>query len=529
MKKILFIVFCTLLATISCKKQENIPAPDPDAPEVGTIVNKLIPESNNSQFTIPATQIYDEDVYPITSAPQWGSAVYPEQVVMKDLCAKIEFKIKSSSSTSVSKIELTAKAGEFIAGTFSMGFYNGAYNGTYVSRSGNSDKIEVVLNPAQPIAANSTITITVPVLGGGYAKGFEASIYNEAGQYVQSVFYTDGKSLDAGETYTLAVLDFKPGVPVVNLDDYDENIMFDTGLLSVGTYNILSSTGRSSCPNNTWDAARATISSIIMDMDCDVMSINELGSKEIEYLKTTLSGYSWVTYKNNGSTYSYAPGIIYKGSRLEKLSDGIFWLSDPEAKELITTRSAYSYTDPKDGIVYSASEIRVCVWAIFKDTVTGKEFCWFAPHPHIRSTDAQSSLANTTTCLNAGNIRSLVQQIPYVNIKNLPIVVAGDMNTRTGHVSYTEVLAKTGWVNTFDAAVDAMVMDPTTATRRGTNPGYAPDSYSYTETQRIDHVFIDGFTVKSYKTFFTTYLNTVDNLNYHPSDHLPIKVTIQYK
>lgn len=299
--------------------------------------------------------------------------------------------------------------------------------------------------------------------------------------------------------------------------------------LAVGTYNILYANGRSKCPNNTWDAAKVSISSIIMDMDCDVMSLDELGTTEIEYLRKALTGYEWITKANTGGKFSYAPGIIYRSSRLKKLSDGIFWLSDPDAKSLVTTESAYKYVDPASGTTYKASSGRVCVWAVFRDLVTEKEFCWFAPHPHIRGDDQNSSLSETTTCLNAGNIRSLVKQIPYVNVNNLPIIVAGDMNTWSGHVSYTQVFSKTNWSNAFNAAIEANVRDATTAIRPGTHPGLNPGSYSYPESTRIDHIYYCGFSIKSYKSLFNTYVNAVDKLKYHPSDHLPIKVILQYK
>lgn len=529
MKRTFFIIVSTLLAVVSCSKNEGKLSPDPDVPEDGTIVNVLIPENSNSLFTIPVTQIYNGVAYPESSAPQWGSAVYPEKVVMQELCGKVEFKIRSVKSATITKMTLNAKGGEFIAGTFGMGFSNGAYNGTYVARTGCGSSTEIIFNPAATVAGGSTLTITVPVLGGRYSRGFMARIYNDAGHYAEVSFCNEGGLLEVGKTYSLPVFEYDPDTPAVNLDDYDDNIMFDSGLLGVGTYNILNSTGRTKSPNNTWDAAKATISSIIMDMDCDVMSIDELGSTEIEYLHRTLTGYEWITKANAGGKISYAPGIIYRPSRLEKLSDGIFWLSDPDAESLVTTEGAYKYVDPADGTTYKASSGRVCVWAIFRDLVTGKEFCWFAPHPHIRGDDENSSLAETTTCLNAGNLRSLVKQIPYVNVNNLPIVVAGDMNTWSGHVSYIEVLSKTGWSSAFDSAIDSNVMDATTALKPGTNQGYNPANYSYAESRRIDHIYYDGFSIKSYKSVFNTYVNVVDKLNYHPSDHLPVKVTLQYQ
>lgn len=512
----------------ACEKKIDNFIPDKEVPEDGTVINRLIPESDNARFEIPSEQLCADGVFPDSSSPQWGSAVYPEEPVMQPLCAMLEFSLSSEKQYHVSAIRLEASGAEPVSGSFAMGYSNGAFNGEWVAAGGNGNALEISFSPELKITQES-MKISLPVLAQSFAEGFSAKIYTASGHYSELKFYTEGKTLSAGETYTLPSFKFNPDASTVILDDYEENILFDSGLLKVGTYNILNDAGRSDCPDNPWGEAKSAVAAIIRNMDCDIMTINELSLSEFYWLRANSGDYEWLIKPNtaNGISYSYAPGIIYKSSRLEKLSDGIFWLSDPEAAALITAASAYSYTDTSNGKLYSAGSNRVCLWAVFRDTHTGRKFCWFAPHPHIRGDDAASSLAGSISCLNAGNIRSLLKQIPYVNAESLPYIVAGDFNTCSSHVSYRDVLKKTSLVNAFEAAADAGTIDAQTATKPGTCPGKNSASYDHSESMRIDHIWYEGFNLKSYRQIYTKYNNrTLGEI--YPSDHIPVMAVLTF-
>jgi endonuclease/exonuclease/phosphatase family metal-dependent hydrolase len=257
-------------------------------------------------------------------------------------------------------------------------------------------------------------------------------------------------------------------------------------------------------------------------MGCDVMTVNELYSTEIDYLQDALADYEWVLHHNYNGGYAFAPGIIYNPVRLEKLSDGIFWLSDPEAITLKITQGKYWYFDWDNlsDIVREAAEHRCCVWAKFRDKVTGYSFCYFATHPETRGSDSDSSKKGTLECLNAGNIRSLAAQVPLVNTEEWPVIIAGDMNTYSGHVSYT-VFASAGWTDSFTAATSAKCLDEDTRKAPGTDVGTGP-VYVTNESRRIDFVLHDGFEVCSYRNIFTKY-NGI-----YPSDHLPVRVELSF-
>lgn len=295
--------------------------------------------------------------------------------------------------------------------------------------------------------------------------------------------------------------------------------------LVAGTYNILSAVGRSNCPNNTWDCAKEAIASIIKEMQVDIMTLNELEQIAVNYLREELSDYELIVKPNMGGTCNWAPGIIYKPTRLQKLIDGIFWLSDPEPSALVTTESAYSYTDPVSGAKYESDSHRCCVWARFKDLKSGKEFYYLASHPIYSKTEEDaSSLRDTEEGLSGASCLSLVRQAAILNTDGLDMIVAGDMNTCAGKTGY-RMLVSTGLKDCFYVAAASNVLDVDTALEPGTSPGYNPAHYQYRETSRIDHVFVAGFDVFSYKTIRTMYDNPVDGKIY-PSDHIPVRVEI---
>lgn len=492
------------------------------SPLDGEIMNILHPGVSGNSFIIPAEQNFAEGRYPSAAAPMWSSAVKGADVTMNHLCSILSLNFHGEGS--ISKVELTATGGEHIAGEFQMGFSDGAYSGAVTGGSGS--QITITFVPAVALAPDKVATLNIPVLAGRYTKGFMAKIYNSEGKFQRIKIYSAGKVLDPLKVYERPDDIFNPVENSGSLGDMDENIIIDNRILTVGTYNILASSARTEAGENTWDAAKETIAGIISDMNCDVMTLNELYSTEIDYLQGALAGYEWVLHHNLDDTYTFAPGIIYNPVRLEKLSDGIFWLSDPEATSLKTTQGCYSYEDRNFETagflpdVYKAGEHRCCVWARFRDKVTGYQFCYFAPHAETRGADSASPKTGTLDCLNAGNIRSLAAQVPLVNTEGLPLLVAGDMNTYSGHISY-QVFDASGWTDSFNAASAAKCLDADTRKEPGTDIGLGPD-YVRTEARRIDFVLYDGFEVRSYSNIFTRY-----NGGY-PSDHLPVKVKLSF-
>jgi endonuclease/exonuclease/phosphatase family metal-dependent hydrolase len=95
------------------------------------------------------------------------------------------------------------------------------------------------------------------------------------------------------------------------------------------------------------------------------------------------------------------------------------------------------------------------------------------------------------------------------------------MNTYSGHISYT-VFDTAGWKDAFIAASSANCMDAASKQYPGTNVGSDPENYVTSESRRIDFILYDGFDICSYQNIFT------QKQNIYPSDHLPIKVRIDF-
>lgn len=313
-------------------------------------------------------------------------------------------------------------------------------------------------------------------------------------------------------------------------DDF-EDIGFD-GHLKVGSYNILSGSNRSSAGNNTWDKAKDVISAIINGSGCDIMTLNELNKNDIDYLTAALKDYSWVLKKNyvtylyypvvNEEKYQNLPGIIFNGNRLGVQSSGLFYLNDAEPATLVTRCGKYSYS--YGGNTYEAPAGLCCVYALMYDKNTGKEFWWFATHLNIRSTDRNTPFYNTAASLNSVSARSLVAQVKMVIAGHpAPFIVAGDMNACPEAYGYDNVL-KDVWQEARDLA--GLTEDDS-----GTCPGFNPAKYSYKNAVFIDHLMCKdcNVTVHDYTKIMTKYVNSVDGLEYHPSDHTPVVARISFK
>ena len=478
-------------------------------PEKEEILNILYPGSASHAFTIPS-QV----------SPMWATAVLPSEALLLPLCSVININLHGTGI--MEKLVISSVANEPIAGEFLMGMSDGAYDG---SITGGSDSQMEITFPEHISLSQQTTTLSIPVIAGRYSEGLLVKIYSTEGKCHTANLFTSGQTLVAGETYEIPDALFGGDGNTGNLEDFDENTLFDNGPLSVGTYNIQASSARNNTTGYSWNDAKGSIVEIISEMGCDVMTINELFNTEVNYLKSSLQNYEWILHANNNGEYDFAPGIIYQPRRLEKLADGIFWLSDPNASTLKTIQSSYSYYDDENysGLLPDKKDAgyRCCVWSKFKDNITSKEFYYFATHPATRGADSEASKANTLECLNAGNIRSLAAQIPLVNTENLPFIIAGDMNTYTGHISYT-VFENAGWKDAFISASSANCLDAESKLYPGTNVGSDPDDYIQTENRRIDFVLYDGFEVCSYQNIFTKKKEA------YPSDHLPIKVRMDF-
>jgi len=314
---------------------------------------------------------------------------------------------------------------------------------------------------------------------------------------------------------------------ISGLENYSEKTS-----LRVGTYNIWESVARSSTIASSSDVSsqryylnsEVALASIIKDMDCDVLALQELGDSTLgrytnpglpTVLKNLGADYSWcvisnVSKSNRDGKCSYAPGIIWKTSVLALEDSGIIWLSG-------------DYTSPTLSESLEYGNVRACDWALFRHIASGKKFYFFSAHLDI--TSFRASAIKTVTSADSRNLNA-AQLIAYAeeNVPEyLPSIIAGDMNTNTGTTTYS-TLTSGRWTNARDIAEEKAVLAESESESTGT---MNEKNESALSKARYDHIFLDGFAVQSYSVNRGKY-STADGTAHYPSDHFPVTVDLMF-
>lgn len=496
-------------------------------PAEDEVLNAVFPGTTSAtQFEIPSCQTYSGRNFCNSASPFWGVAANTGELRLHNICSILAFKMTGAKT--IKRVTVQAVGAEKIAGRFSLGKDSeGKFSGRI--SGGDASTLEISLNYTPgPV-------LYIPVKAVNASKGFLVRMYDSAGKHMALSFFSSGKQMDPDKVYSFPEVAFEPTSSDVTftVEPYTnfQDISFDNRL-TIGTYNILSGSNRSSAGENTWDNAKSSIASIINGMKCDIMTLNELNANDISYLADMLPDYSWVLKKNyitylyypivSQEKYQNLPGIIYRDDRLELKLSGLFYLNDPEPASLVTRCGKYSYE--YNNTTYSAPAGLCCQYALFQDKMTEKEFWWFAAHLNIRSTDKETPFYNTAASLNSVSARSLVAQVNMLLASHpAPFVVAGDMNACPGTYGYDTVLMGK-WKEMRDLA--GLPDDDS-----GTCPGVLPGKYSYKKTLFIDHLMCSpsAVLVHNYSNILTKYTNPVDGLEYHPSDHIPVRAQISFK
>ena len=133
-----------------------------------------------------------------------------------------------------------------------------------------------------------------------------------------------------------------------------------------GTYNIRCSTGDRGTPN-AWDERKGDFVPFIRSLDMDVFGLQEVCPDQLEFLKEALPEYSCTgEFRNKNRKSGEASPVFFRKDRFEAERTGTFWLSEtPDAPGSKSWDSALP---------------RICSYAILKDKITGKRFCFANTH-----------------------------------------------------------------------------------------------------------------------------------------------------
>jgi endonuclease/exonuclease/phosphatase family metal-dependent hydrolase len=217
----------------------------------------------------------------------------------------------------------------------------------------------------------------------------------------------------------------------------------------------------------------------------DVIGTQELLQRQGDDLVRALPGYRWFGRDRRGGHDDEHMGIFYRPDRLTLIEHGDFWLSD--TPDVVGSQS------------WGTDLPRMANWAVFETKeAQPQRFLFLDTHLAHRDEDAEAR--DKAAALILARLPALA--------KDLPVVVAGDMNTRPDTAAYRRFAG---------ALTDAW---PAAARRVG--PEMTFHDFTGTPDRRIDYLFLRGFRAESIAT------DTYHRGRTYPSDHFPIEATLSF-
>ena len=296
-------------------------------------------------------------------------------------------------------------------------------------------------------------------------------------------------------------------------------------VLRVGSYNIrVSHADRKT--QNAWEKRKGDLVALMRRIDYDVVGLQESFTEQSAYITNSLPDYALIgSIEGAEESVGVTSPICYRKARLKPMKSGAFWLSKTP--------------DAPGGDVWDAwSGRKVCVWAILKDRVSGKMFCFMNTH-----TDHKGKVARLE------GTKLIMRRMADIVPAGTPVVFTGDHNCRETEAPSQAVMkvlknalyvAETppvGPWRTFSGwkwrekeypAVDAIKLPANIRNSRKGSPDADMDKDGRHKWEdcgaRIDYVYVsDGVKVKSYATRADTRPGT----KLYPSDHFPLVATIE--
>jgi len=237
---------------------------------------------------------------------------------------------------------------------------------------------------------------------------------------------------------------------------------------------------------NRWDARKDKVAALINYYEPDFVGGQEVQHHQLTYLLNTLNGYSSVGVgRDDGKEEGEYSCIFYKKDKYKLISQSTFWLSP--------TPDSVSFG-------WNAACRRVCTYGLFQSNAT-KQFVWvFNTHfDHI------SELAR------AESAKLIVRKIQAVNIKNYPVILSGDFNSKPVEAPAQYMLS-----NMNSSRNISKLVYGSADTWNGFHFNKKPEGC-------IDYIFVS----KNNKIAVSKFATLTDSYDLkYPSDHFPIMATI---
>ena len=253
-------------------------------------------------------------------------------------------------------------------------------------------------------------------------------------------------------------------------------------------FNIITYNIRMNTPDdgvNAWPLRKEKVISLLNFHKADIFNVQEALPEQMDDLTTLMPEFDHVGVgRDDGKRAGEHMAIFYRKSRFEKLSDGMFWLSE---------------TPDKPGFGWDAACNRTCTWIKLKDKITKKSFLVLDTHLDHRGMKAREE-----------GVKLILSRIPEINRENLPLIFTGDFNLVKESGPVKAILG------VLNDARDKSISPPYGP--EGTSGGFAVREKSRT----IDFIFINQ------KVTVLRHGVLSDSFGmFYPSDHLPVLAEVR--
>ena len=525
-----------------------------EKPATAGVYNVVYPgNATSGRVEFPSSQSYVENSFCPGAAPLIGQTDDLEAPVSLHTCAAIvRFSIKGD--VTLASMDVAAPSGEKISGEFDLNL---------VPQAGASAQMAYSFGSGLALSATEKVVVfTVPA--GSYQKGLRAVLHAKNGSTMTLSFFTSGATLEA-KVCAFPSITFQAGKEIIfnetdpmGGEDMDlEETAGAAGMgaedasaavaITVGSYNIWAPSARKSVMDGdasvpeqrSWANSYTAVADMINLLDCDVIGLQEVtrmvyqttltsGNEDydgnVHTLNSLLPSYSWVIYNANNTTYDNltnnttanglgnTDAILYKSSVLTLNAKGRAWLNG--------TKTAHPETGTNwDGIGTNRS----VTWAKFTHKASGKQFVFITTHLDLPNAGESSDPAMPQR----RNATELIEWFAPTYAGSLPSVITGDMNVDYGDSAGNYAILVSGqWKDVYDTMNAAGTLSYTDQRVKGTMPANKNEEGGLS-TWRPDHVFFYGFTPSFYMVGREK-LSTANSEEHWPSDHLPLKVVLNF-
>ncbi len=253
-------------------------------------------------------------------------------------------------------------------------------------------------------------------------------------------------------------------------------------------FNIITYNIRMNTPDdgvNAWPLRKEKVAGLLNFHKADIFNVQEALPEQMDDLTNLMPEFDHVGVgRDDGKRAGEHMAIFYRKSRFEKLSDGMFWLSE---------------TPDKPGFGWDAACNRTCTWIKLRDKITKKSFLVLDTHLDHRGMKAREE-----------GVKLILSRIPEINRENLPLIFTGDFN----------LVKESGPVK----AILGVLND---ARDKSISPPYGPEGTSggfgvRDKSRTIDFIFINQ------KVTVLRHGVVSDSFGmFYPSDHLPVLAEVR--